>query len=178
MNWPTSGRRVRELADEFYESLYRYAYRLTGKADRAEDLTQETFCRAQMQWRQLRDSERPRPWLFAILRNCFLRGLRDERTARQVPLDAAGELCDAADDSLSNEISPESLQVALDSLPEAFRTPIILFYFEEFTYRDIADQMNVPIGTVMSRLARAKVRLRERLEGHFVDDLAGGHRGV
>jgi RNA polymerase sigma-70 factor (ECF subfamily) len=178
MNWPASPRRVRELADEFYESLYRYAFRLAGTADRAENLTQETFCRAQMQWRQLRDPERPKPWLFAILRNCFLRELRDQRTARHIPLEAADDLYDAPDQSSFQEITGEAIQAALNSLPEAFRTPVILFYFEEFTYRDIADQMNVPIGTVMSRLARAKAHLRKQLESQLTGDMAGEHRGL
>lgn len=175
MDWPANLRRVRELADEYYESLYRYAYRLSGRADRAEDLTQETFCRAQMRLRQLRDADRPKPWLFAILRNCFLRGVRDERTAREVSLDGASELPHVGDDEPAFDIDPARLQEVLDSLPENYRTPLILFYFEEFTYRDIADQMGVPIGTVMSRLARAKATLRERLE-HVVGDVKGAHR--
>ena len=63
------------------------------------------------------------------------------------------------------------LQEALNALPEAFRTPIILFYFEDFSYRDIAEQLNVPLGTVMSRLARAKTFLRQRLmdQADFVE---------
>jgi RNA polymerase sigma-70 factor (ECF subfamily) len=60
-------------------------------------------------------------------------------------------------------VEPERLQQALNDLPEAFRTPVILYYFEEFSYRDIAGQMEVPLGTVMSRLARAKAFLRGRL---------------
>jgi RNA polymerase sigma-70 factor, ECF subfamily len=56
------------------------------------------------------------------------------------------------------------LQQILNELPEEFRTPVILFYFDELTYREIAEQMNVPIGTVMSRLARGKAHLRRRLE--------------
>jgi RNA polymerase sigma-70 factor, ECF subfamily len=61
------------------------------------------------------------------------------------------------------EVDNEKLQQVLGELPEAFRTPIILYYFEDFSYRDIAEQMDLPIGTVMSRLARAKCHLRCRL---------------
>jgi RNA polymerase sigma-70 factor (ECF subfamily) len=61
------------------------------------------------------------------------------------------------------DIGPEELQRALNDLPEGFRTPVILFYFEDMSYRDIAEQMDLPIGTVMSRLARAKAHLRDRL---------------
>jgi RNA polymerase sigma-70 factor, ECF subfamily len=60
-------------------------------------------------------------------------------------------------------IDSAQLQRVLSELPEAFRTPIILYYFEDFSYRDIAEQMSVPLGTVMSRLARAKTFLRQRL---------------
>jgi RNA polymerase sigma-70 factor (ECF subfamily) len=60
-------------------------------------------------------------------------------------------------------VDPEQLQHALNELPELFRTPVILYYFEDFSYRDIAEQMDLPLGTVMSRLARAKAYLRERL---------------
>jgi RNA polymerase sigma-70 factor (ECF subfamily) len=72
------------------------------------------------------------------------------------------ELPDDLPDELP-AIDNEQLQRALDELPELFRTPVILFYFEEFSYRDIAEQMDLPIGTVMSRLARAKATLRQKL---------------
>ena len=61
------------------------------------------------------------------------------------------------------DIDPAKLQEVLDELDESFRTPLILFYFEDFSYREIAEQMDLPIGTVMSRLARAKGYLRTRL---------------
>ena len=87
---------------------------------------------------------------------------------RCVPLEAVGDLPEPLADSLP-VIDPEQLQQALNELPEVFRTPIILYYFEDFTYRNIAEQMDLPLGTVMSRLARAKSYLRSRL-------LAGGQR--
>lgn len=162
MKWPGTWRQVQELVEQNYESLYRYAFRLSGSAADADDLTQETFCRAQMQLHQLRDADRAKAWLFAILRNCFLLRNRSQRTERTVELSAAGEL-PAREETDDREISPERLQEALDELPEPFRTPVILFYFEEFSYREIAEQMNLPIGTVMSRLARGKAHLRRRL---------------
>jgi RNA polymerase sigma-70 factor (ECF subfamily) len=79
-----------------------------------------------------------------------------------VPLDAVGDL-PGRDADETPEIDPARLQKALDELEEGFRTPLILFYFEEFSYRDIAEQMDLPIGTVMSRLARAKGYLRAKL---------------
>src|SRR5207253_6809688 len=87
-----------------------------------------------------------------------------------VPLDLAGDVAEALPEPLP-AIDPEQLQQALNELPEVYRTPIILFYFEEFGYREIAEQMELPIGTVMSRLARAKAYLRSRLApAHEGDD--------
>lgn len=150
------------LIDAHYEALYRYAYRLTGSAADAEDLTQESFGKAFTRLSQLRDPDRAKAWLFRILRNLYLHKVRDEKRHRVVPLDAVGDLPDHAADE-TPDIDPARLQQALDELDEGFRTPLVLFYFEEFSYRDIAEQMDLPIGTVMSRLARAKAYLRVKL---------------
>lgn len=162
MGLPGGQRTVERLVEAHYEALYRYAYRLSGSAADAEDLTQEAFCKAQTNLSQLRDAERAKPWLFSILRNAYLHRTRAERQQHFVSLDAAADVAEPLNDSLP-EIEPESLQQALAELPEVFRTPVILYYFEDFSYRDIAEQMDLPIGTVMSRLARAKAHLRARL---------------
>lgn len=156
---------VRELIDSHYQSLYRYAFRLSGSAADAEDLTQETFGKALTRLRQLRDGTRAKPWLFRILRNEYLHRVRDDKRHKQVPFDTVGEVPDRPQAAVP-EIDPRTLQAALDDLDETFRTPLILFYFEDFSYRDIADQMDLPIGTVMSRLARAKAYLRGKLQPH------------
>jgi RNA polymerase sigma-70 factor (ECF subfamily) len=150
------------LVDAHYEALYRYAYRLSGSAADAEDLTQEAFGKAFTRLTQLRERERAKAWLFRILRNLYLHRVRDEKRHKVVPLDAVGEIS-ARGGTEPAEIEPEKLQDALNELEESFRTPLILFYFDEFSYRDIAEQMDLPIGTVMSRLARAKAYLREKL---------------
>jgi RNA polymerase sigma-70 factor (ECF subfamily) len=157
-----SRRGIAPLVDEHYQSLYRYAYRLSGAAADAEDLTQEAFCKAQAQLATLRDPDRARPWLFSILRNAYLHRARSDRAHKQVSLEAVGDLAGEAPPDVP-EVDPERLQQALNELPEGFRTPVILFYFEDMSYRDIAEQMDLPIGTVMSRLARAKTHLRDRL---------------
>ena len=154
---------LHQLIDAHYEALYRYAYRLSGAAADAEDLTQETFGKALARLPQLREPERAKAWLFRILRNLYLHKVRDEKRHKLVPLDAVGDLAGRDDEAEMPEIDPAKLQQALSELDETFRTPIILFYFEEFSYRDIAEQMDLPIGTVMSRLARAKAYLRTRL---------------
>jgi RNA polymerase sigma-70 factor (ECF subfamily) len=165
MERPACPQTLEHLVDEYYAALYRYAYRLSGSAADAEDLTQETFCKAQLNLSQLRDAGRVRPWLFSILRRLYLHQVRDDKKENCVPLDGVGDIPEPLPDSLP-EIDPEQLQQALNDLPEGFRTPIILFYFADFGYRDIAEQMDLPIGTVMSRLARAKSHLRARLISH------------
>lgn len=153
---------IRELIASHYDSLYRYAYRLSGSASDAEDLTQEAFHKAITRLGQLRDPDRAKSWLFRIIRNGYLHRIRDQKRQRTIPLDAAAEL-PCREDDLPIPVDPEQLQVALNELDEAFRTPLILYYFEEFSYREIADQMELPIGTVMSRLARAKGYLKQQL---------------
>ena len=159
---PGGPRDIRQLVDQHYESLYRYACRLSGSAADADDLTQETFVKAQEQLGTLRDATRARNWLFSILRNTYLHRLRSERSHRQVPLDSVGDLAARPDGGAAPE-TEQDLQIVLNEMSEDWRTPIILFYFEDFSYRDIAEQMDLPIGTVMSRLARAKAYLRQRL---------------
>jgi RNA polymerase sigma-70 factor (ECF subfamily) len=166
---------VEELVDQFYAPLYRFAFRLTGRSADAEDLTQETFCTAQRQLGQLRDPARVRPWLFSILRNAYLHRTRNERSERCVSLADMSDFAESLPDTLP-EVPPERLQQALDELPEAFRTPIILYYFDEFSYRDIAEQMDLPMGTVMSRLARAKAHLRSQLQQPNPEVLADSDR--
>src|SRR5215203_485316 len=160
-----------QLIDAHYEALYRYAYRLSGSSADAEDLTQEAIGKALAHLPQLREPERAKAWLFRILRNLYLHKVRDEKRHRVVPLDAVGDL-PGRDADETPEIDPARLQKALDELEEGFRTPLILFYFEEFSYRDIAEQMDLPIGTVMSRLARAKGYLRAKLSPNGTEEYA------
>jgi RNA polymerase sigma-70 factor (ECF subfamily) len=159
---PGSPQAIQRLVEEYYVPLYRYAYRLSGSPADAEDLTQETFCKAQLNFRQLRDAARAKSWLFSILRNAYLHRARAERQQPCISLECVGDVAEPLPPQLP-DIDPERLQQVLNDLPEAFRTPIILYYFEDFGYREIAEQMDLPIGTVMSRLARAKAFLRTRL---------------
>src|SRR6266487_3813085 len=116
---------LRELIDAHYEALYRYAYRLTGSAADAEDLTQEAFGKALARLAQLRDADRAKAWLFRILRNLYLHKVRDEKRHRVIPLDAVGDL-PGREAEPAPEIDAGRLQQALDELEEGFRTPLIL----------------------------------------------------
>ncbi len=174
MGEPRAERSVRQLVEEHYRSLYRYAFRLCGREADAEDLTQETFCQAQLKLGQLRDWQRAKAWLFAILRNAYLRRLRGQKGPQLLSLDGLAEVPDRLPEPLP-AIDAHQLQLALNELPEGFRTPLLLYYFDEFSYREIAEQMDLPLGTVMSRLARAKAYLRGRLVP-AVAEVAGPRR--
>src|SRR4051812_9897810 len=147
---PSGG--LHQLIDAHYEALYRYAYRLSGSAADAEDLTQEAFGKALARLPQLRDPDRAKAWLFRILRNAYLHRVRDEKRHKVVPLDAVGDLPGRPGEA-GPGLDPIRLKQALKELDEVFGTPITLYYFEAFSSRDIAEQMALPIGTVMSRLA-------------------------
>jgi RNA polymerase sigma-70 factor (ECF subfamily) len=162
MEWPARRHRVEELVDELYLPIYRYAYRLAGNTADAEDLTQEAFCKAQMRLHQLRDPAARKAWLFRIVRNEYLHSIRDQNPKSVVALDSIDVGIDS-DHTIDLPADVDDLQKALAELPESFRTAVILYYFEEFSYRQIAEQMDLPIGTVMSRLSRAKAHLRQRL---------------
>lgn len=152
-----------ELVHEHYPLLYRYAFRLSGQAAEAEDLTQQTFLTAQTRLSQLRDPQLARNWLCTILRNLYLKGRRRDALVKRLPLSDVAEPMGRKPPEANHD--SERLQSALLELPEEYRSPLILFYFEEFSYQEIAEQMQIPLGTVMSRLARAKASLRLRLAG-------------
>src|SRR5262245_52653500 len=111
MGLPGSQRTVQQLVDDYHVPLYRYAFRLTGMASEADDLTPEAFCKAQSHLSQLRDPGRAKQWLFSILRNAYLHRIRDARRERCVPLDGVGELVEPLPDPVP-EIGPEQLQEA------------------------------------------------------------------
>jgi len=154
-------RDLSELVNRHAALLYRYAYRLCGSAAEAEDLTQQAYLTAHRKLHQLRDPARAKGWLCAILRTTYLKGLRRRGGVPVVSFESLSEIEDVPPDE--PPVDPQELQRALDLLPEEFRTPVILYYFREFSYKEIARQMDVPVGTVMSRLARAKTQLRRHL---------------
>ncbi|QVL34917.1 RNA polymerase sigma factor [Telmatocola sphagniphila] len=164
MSWLTPTVNINALVDAHYDSLYRFAYRLCGSAADAEDITQDTFCKAQQNLSQLVDVAKVRTWLFRILRNEYLQRVRSQARKNVQTLDNLGEI-PSAELKQNLEFTSEELQKALDELPEIYRTPVVLYFFEEFSYREISEQLEVPIGTVMSRLSRAKCFLKNRLEG-------------
>lgn len=153
---------IAQLVAEHHRGVFGYAFRLTGSVHDAEDLCQQVFLTAQRKLGQLRNADSVRTWLFAILRGCFWKSCRKRRPvlAGSVALNM-----DTIPDQLSldTEIDREHLQQVLNQLPDRYRLVLAMFYFEGLSYREIAEQLDLPMGTVMSRLARAKSQLRGML---------------
>lgn len=145
------------------ERLYAYAYRLAGSHDLAEELTQQTFLVAHQQWHQLRDLDRLGGWLLRILRNTFLKSRRRRRPVAASQVDVNLESVLAADASGGSDCDEEAIRLALDRLPDEFRVVVLMFYFEQLSYQEIASELEIPVGTVMSRLSRARAALRRVL---------------
>jgi len=152
---------VHRLVRDEYQIVYRFAYRLSGSHADAEDLTQQAFLQACRKIEQLRAGERARPWLLTIVRNCFLKSC--QRQKHWGLPDKEVEWMAEAVSSWPEEFDEEQLQQVLQEMPEVFRIPVLLHYFEELSYKEISHLLNVPIGTIMSRLARGKELLRSRL---------------
>jgi RNA polymerase sigma-70 factor, ECF subfamily len=152
-----------QLIREHHADVYRYAFRLTGTQTDAEDLVQQTFLIAQQKLHQVRDPGRARSWLFSVLRNSYL---KQKRRAPLLSLEAEDERIadeNARSAGAAEWIDREWLQSALDRLSDEHKVILLMFYFEDLSYKDIAERLGIPAGTVMSRLARAKDRLRALL---------------
>lgn len=150
-----------ELARAHHAAVYRYAYRLCGNATEAEDLTQQTFLIAVRKVHQVREADRACSWLLAVVRSCFLKSIRKLRPVAVGGLEQEPEQTELAPEL--DEVDRERLTTALADLPGEFRVVVLMFYFEELSYQEIASELEIPIGTVMSRLSRAKGHLRRKL---------------
>lgn len=152
---------IEALVDAHYRLIYRYAFRLTGQAANAEDLVQQTFLTAHRKLDQLRDPSKSASWLMTTCRRLYFRSQQKRRAKPMSHLEATPD--PAVMRQLDGPIDGELLQQALSTLPDEQRIPLVMFYFEELSYKEIASAMDVATGTVMSRLSRGKAALAERL---------------
>jgi len=153
-----------DLVDAYYMPLYRFALSLTRNKADASDLTQQTFYVWATKGDSLRDPEKVKSWLFTTLYREFLRKHRRESRTSSFGNLPPGEQ-DCADPAVNDVAKLDSgiVMEALQSLDPVYRSPITLFYLQEFSYRQIAEIHGIPIGTVMSRIYRGKAHLRNAL---------------
>ena len=157
------------LAMPLFDQLYNLAHWLTGDRTEAEDLVQETYAKALRGFKSFEEGTNLRAWMFRILRNTFLTsrtGLKVQNTVLLEDESNGGEL-------VTHNITPESLLLQLENsqsvmnalaeLPVPYREMILLSDMEELSYKEIAQVLSVPIGTVMSRLSRGRKMLRQAL---------------
>ena len=151
-----------EDLEDFIPRLRRYARSLTGEQSKADDLTQETLLRALDKLHQFQPGTNLLAWLFTIMRNTHLNGIRAAKFTKdadphEVQIPTQGNQIDS--------LALQELAVAIETLPEDQRETLMLIGVEGLAYQEVAEIMDVPIGTVRSRLSRARAALRPLLEG-------------
>jgi RNA polymerase sigma-70 factor (ECF subfamily) len=157
---------------EYLDGLYSYAMVLTRNHAEAEDLVQETYVRALKAMGRLRAGSNMKGWLFTILRNVWLNQLRKRRNGPQmigieVGDDVANSIVEPSKDSYDLYVSKtetERVRASIQELPIEFREIILLREYEDLSYQEVASVLGCPVGTVMSRLARARAKLHTLLQ--------------
>ena len=156
-----------QAAMEHLDALYGYALALTRNMTEAEDLVQDTYLRAASATHRP-DSSNLKSWLFVIMRNAWLNQVRHQNSGPKfVDLETGGPVLGQAQENphvvYLRKLEREQVQRAIESLPDAYREIIVLRDIEGFTYQEIATVLDCPAGTVMSRLGRARGKLRKLL---------------
>jgi RNA polymerase sigma-70 factor, ECF subfamily len=149
------------IVSEYYEALYRFAMSLTRSESDAGELTQHTFYIWATKGHQLRDLTKVKTWLFTTLHRAFLQGRRRQSRFPERELDDAVEQMPAVSPVLGDRVDALQVLPALAKVDEIYQAAVALFYLEDYAHKDIAVILNVPLGTVKSRIARGITQLRE-----------------
>lgn len=153
-----------QLVDAHYQALFRFAVSLSKNRETAADLVQQTFCIWAQKGDQLRDRSKAKTWLFTTLHREFLSHVRkSKRYSDEELTEAVAGRVEASEDETDRQMDGQRAVELLGHLDETFRAPITLFYLQQHSYKEIAAILDIPIGTVMSRISRAKEMLRKRM---------------
>lgn len=177
-------RRFEEEALPNLDAVYRFALRLTGDESGAEDLVQETFLRAYRSWHQYTPGTKCKSWLFTICRNVHLRNSEREQRhdeivgheapddardlSRQNPVFMSARSDEDPEGNFFESIVDDEVLRAIDELPKEFRTALALSDREGLNYKEISQLLEIPVGTVKSRLFRGRQMLQERLRDYAI----------
>ena len=156
----------------FYESLYAFGFSLAGNEHDAAELTQETYCRLLTKGGQLRDTAKLKSWLFTTLYRVFLGWKRHQTRLPHFEISTVEDELPVVTTDHLDALRDEAVRDALLELEEHYRTPLLLFYQNDHSYEEISGILEIPVGTVMSRLSRAKGLLRERLVARAIGGTA------
>jgi RNA polymerase sigma factor (sigma-70 family) len=161
---------IQHITDLYYQDLYRFALSLSRHEADALDLTQQTILIFARKGSTLEDPSKAKSWLFTTLHREHIRQAKRMNRFQFLPDAEATALSDTlsgaareADHATSTQVDGAAAVDALQQLEDTLKAPLTLFYLEGMKYREIAEILEIPIGTVMSRLARAKAALREKL---------------
>lgn len=156
--------KFRRLIEPLFDKMYSSAYRLTGSRENAEDLLQDTFLKAYRSIGKFEEGTNPGAWVYTIMRNTFLNEIRSKKTREVLLFDdeTVARLADTAESPQSEEKMDEELQAVLNSLPDDMREALVAREINGLSYQEIADTMKLPVGTVKSRINRAREALKER----------------
>ncbi len=165
----TSKDEFKQLAYPHMKLMYNVALRYCGNVFDAEDIVQETYLMAFKNFHQLRERSKCKPWLLKILRNNFLKSYHKQKSMQKlnetdyIEFLETGMSGDEADTLLFSAAGRQTVEQAMDQLPMKYKEVLTLYYLDEMLYKDIADSLDIPIGTVMSRLTRAREGLKTTL---------------
>ena len=168
-----------QIVDAHYENLFRFAYSLARNECDASDLTQQTFYRWASKGHQLRDRGKVKTWLHTTLYREFLGNRRRAGRFSDEPIDATSPDLPTVEPRIAEQLDADLVREALLEVDELYRAPLMLFYLDDLSYQEIAKTLDIPPGTVMSRLSRGKAALRRclakritRTEGDLSDRIA------
>ena len=157
-----------QAVNSFYEGLYRFGFSLAGNEDDACELAQETFARLLAKGGQVRDRSKIKAWLFTTLYRTYIGWKRRETRFPHLEIASVEHELPPVTLEMVDKLENEALSRSLLELEERYRVPLSLYYFEDHSYAEISEMLDIPIGTIMSRLSRAKELLRKSLAAKLI----------
>lgn len=152
-----------ELVDQHYQPLYRFAYSMAKSPDRAADLVQQTFCIWAQKGHQLKDRSKAKTWLFTTLYREHLSHARRSTRFPESDIEEMDYQLSTEEPDTGRGLDGKRAVELLQQLDETFRAPLALFFLQQHSYKEIAAILDVPMGTVMSRISRGKEQLRSKM---------------
>jgi len=165
------------LVARYYRPLFQFAFSLTRNEPEARDFTQQTFLVWGTKGHQLRDASKVKTWLFSTLHHEFLKSRRRQTRFPHYELEQVSDELPVISPSVVDQMDAKTVVEALGRVDDVYQAPLALFYLEEHSYKEIAEILEVPLGTVESRIARGKAQLQKLLLNKTADAKGKGPRG-